>query len=116
MAKNKSKYEKAIQLIDSMKYNPYIKDYELISDVIEREYKDTDSKPKLIGVLQSLSSPDNPPSWRESEQELRIRLKQINLILEMHGDFLMHSDRTWEYIQNQKEQERAELYKQDEII
>ena len=116
MAKNKTKYEKALQVIDSMQYNPFTKDYELIEDVVKKEYKDENSKPKLIGSLQYLSTLDKKPMWRESEQELRIRLKKINLILEMHGDFLMHSDKTWEYIQNEKEQERAELYKQDEII
>lgn len=83
--KNKTKYQKAKQIVDTMVYNYDTKDYEFLTDRNEREYGGLNSKPRIVGVLDAKS---DTSYYNMTKEEMKQRLDTIHWILERHGEKL----------------------------
>ena len=103
--KNKTKYEKAKKIVDTMVFNYETGDYEFLTDRCERLYGNLDSKPQIIGVLEAKADTNYIPNM--TKEEMRIRLDEIAYILNKYGQYLYSKESTWEYIQREKEEQNG---------
>ena len=103
--KNKDKYNEAKKIVDTMVYNYDTDDYEFVSDRCKRMYSNLGHKSQIIGTLQAKADYSYIP--HSSKEDLQIRLQEIEWILEKYGEFLYHSDSTWEFLQKQKEEQNG---------
>ena len=111
--KNSTKIKQAKELIDSMIYNHNIKDYELISEYIDREYPTDMSKPSIIGAMLSISDVDDTSDFSSiTVQDLKIRLRKLHLILEKFSEYLYLPDEIWKWQEKQKEEEQEDIFNQ----
>ena len=111
--KNSTKIKQAKELINSMVYNHSIKDYELISEYVDREYPKDMSKASLIGAMLSISDVDDTSDFSSiTVQDLKIRLRKLHLILEKFSEYLYLPDEIWKWQEKQKEEEQEDIFNQ----